>query len=396
MTKLELVPAPAGSGARPGRDFRPIRVAFVVHVMQVAGAEMLVSETIRATAGEVEPTIVCLDAVGPLGEQLRSEGVEVACLGRRPGRDPRAVLRMAGVLRRRGIEVVHAHQYTPFFYSALGGVLSLRRPRVILTEHGRHFPDVVSPLRRAANRLVLSRLAAAVNAVSAFSASALREIDGFSALGVDVIENGVHVDRYGPAPDRAGARKRLGLDPDRLYVANVARLHPIKDQPMLLRAFAEVAAARPDVDLLLVGDGPMRGELEGMAGALGIAGRVSFLGVRRDVPEILGVADAFALTSISEAASLTLMEAMASRLPVVVTAVGGNPELVRDGREGRLVPRGDAPATARALLEVLDKPEFGRALGAAGQERARRRYRVGRTVDDYRRLYRLLSGRGDT
>jgi glycosyltransferase involved in cell wall biosynthesis len=376
-------------------DTRPIRVAFVVHVMQVAGAEMLVSETIRATAGEVKPTIVCLDAVGMLGEQLRSEGLEVVCLGRRPGRDFRAAGRMAGVIRRRKIEVVHAHQYTPFFYSALGASLSGRRPRIILTEHGRHFPDVVSPVRRAANRLVLARLAAEVNAVSAFSAEALRSLDGFSGRPVGVIENGVHVDRYGPAPDRAKARERLGLAPDRLYVANVARLHPIKDQPMLLRAFAEVAAGRPDVDLLLVGDGPMRGELEALAGTLGIADRVRFLGVRHDVPEILGVVDVFALTSISEAASLTLIEAMASRLPVVVTDVGGNPELARDGREGRLVPRGDAPAMARALLEVLDHPEFGSALGAAGQERARQKYRIGRTVDEYHRLYRRLSGRGD-
>ena len=104
MTKLERSPVPAAVQARVSRGGGPIRVAFVVHVMQVAGAEMLVSETIRATSGEVEPTVICLDAVGTLGEQLRSDGVEVACLGRRPGRDLRAAGRMAGVIRRRRIE----------------------------------------------------------------------------------------------------------------------------------------------------------------------------------------------------------------------------------------------------------------------------------------------------
>jgi L-malate glycosyltransferase len=371
----------------------PIRVAFVLHAMEVAGAEVLVLETIRRLIGRIEPTVICLDSVGPLGEQLRAEGHEVACLERRPGRDPRAVWRMACVLRRHSIEVVHAHQYTPFFYAALGAPASRRPPRVIFTEHGRHYPDVVSPIRRAANRILFSRLAAAVNAVSGFSAESLRKVDGFTVQPIEVIENGIELERYEVHVDRRMLRERLGLDPERTYIANVARLHPIKDQAMLLRAFAEVAAARPEVDLLLIGDGALRGELGRLAEDLVVAERVRFLGVRSDVAELLSAVDIFALTSICEAASLTLLEAMASALPVVATAVGGTPEIVRDGLDGVLVPRGDAHATASALLRLLDDPATASTMGASARERVRARYQLSRTIDAYMDLYRQLAGR---
>ena len=135
---------------------------------------------------------------------------------------------------------------------------------------------------------------------------------------------------------------------------------------MLLHAFAGVAAARADVDLLLVGDGPLRGTLTELVRSLGLDSRVHFLGVRSDVPDILRALDVFALTSLSEAASLTLLEAMAAGVPVVVTAVGGNPELVRHGIDGLHVPRGDAGATALALLQILGDPAAASVMGSSG------------------------------
>jgi glycosyltransferase involved in cell wall biosynthesis len=361
--------------------------------MQVAGAEVLVDETIRRLAGRIEPTVLCLDGIGAIGARLLADGVPVVCLGRRMGQDWRLGLRMARELQSRGIEVVHAHQYTPFFYAALGRALMLRPPRLILTEHGRHYPDLVSPLRRAANRLVLDHFADAVNAVCGFSARALSHVDGFSGKRIEVIENGIDVESYGTAADRAALRHSLDLDPVRRYVVAVARFHPVKDHATLIRAFALVAAAHSDVDLLLAGDGPLRGDLERQVEGFGLSSRVRFLGVRSDVPALLQAADVFALTSLSEAASLTILEAMASRLPVVVTKVGGNPESVRHGVDGLLVPRGDAAAAAAALLHLLDNPAVAGAMGAAGRARVEERYRLNGTIERYWRLYRQLSGR---
>jgi glycosyltransferase involved in cell wall biosynthesis len=370
----------------------PIRVGFVMHVMQVAGAEVLVAETIRRLGPRIDPVIFCLDDVGALGERLAAEGVPVLAYHRHAGLDFGISRRMASDIRARGTQVLHAHQYTPFFYGAIAARFCRPRPRVIFTEHGRHYPDVVSSKRRLANRWVLSRLADRVNAVCDFSARSLADKDGFRQDRIEVIPNGIDVPKYEAVTDVAAARRRLGLDPGRHYVACVARFHPVKDHHTLLHAFARVAEARPDTDLLLVGDGVLRPELEALVRTLGLNGRVRFLGVRDDVADILQVVDVFALTSVSEAASITLLEAMGAARPVVVTAVGGNPEIVRDGVDGLLAPRGDAEAIANALLRVLGDASYARTLGASGAARVREHYLLDRTVERYFALYASEAG----
>ena len=365
----------------------PIRVGFVLHSMQVAGAEVLVAETIERLAGRIDPVVFCLDLVGPLGGQLQRDGVPVIAFGRKPGFDFSVSKRMAREIRSRRISVLHAHQYTPFFYGAIAARLSGVRPRVIFTEHGRHFPDIVSARRRLVNRWLLDRLADHVNAVCEFSARSLSDVDGFSRSRIEVIPNGVDLPRYGRVADVASLRRQLGLDPSRRYIITVARFHPVKDHRTLLHAFAEVAPARPDVDLLLAGDGALSETLEKLAADLDIAPRVQFLGVRGDVADLLRASDVFALTSVSEAASITLLEAMACGLPVVVTAVGGNPEIVRQGVDGLLAPRGDSHAVALALLKVLDDGRLAYAMGQAGAERVRTHYRLEDTIERYFALY---------
>lgn len=360
---------------------------------------MLVQETIRRLKGRIEPAIFCLDSIGLVGEQLQKEGIEVVSFGRRPGRDYRLAWRMARAIRLRGIEVLHCHQYTPFFYGALAKLFhrvhakpqASHCPKLILTEHGRHYPDLVSPLRRAVNRLFLDPLADAVTAVSRFSARSLTNIDGFAGHRIEIIQNGIDLSRFEKKQDRSRLRERLGLEPRRRYIANVGRLHPDKDQATLLHAFQDVAAGCSDVDLLIVGEGPLCQELDELACKLRIESRVHFLGVRHDVPDILQAVDLFALTSVTEAASLTLLEAMAAKLPVVVTNVGGNPEMVRDGVEGILVPRGQSSAIAAAILQLLANPAKARAMGQAGLERVGEHYRIESAIERYYSLYARLT-----
>ncbi|MGL6073237.1 MAG: glycosyltransferase [Fimbriiglobus sp.] len=371
---------------------RPIRVGFVVHVMQVAGAEVLIRETIRRLGDRIRPTIFCLDKVGTIGEQLSREGVPVVCLDRKPGWDFSVSRKLAREVSQRGVEVLHAHQYTPFFYAALAKPFISPMPKLILTEHGRHYPDHVSPPRRAINRLILDRLADAVNACCKFSGDALSRIDGFAGNRIEIIENGIELDRYGPATDRAELRTRLGLNPTRRSLVHVARHHPVKDQATLIRAFALAAPDLPDVDLVMVGDGPLREDLTKLAAELGVKDRVQFVGIQSNVHDWLRACHVFALTSVSEAASLTLLEAMATSLPVIVTAVGGNPEIVREGVDGLHFPRADHNAGAACIRKLFADAKLCEAMGQSARARVEEKYQLHQTVTAYHKLYQRMVG----
>jgi glycosyltransferase involved in cell wall biosynthesis len=362
---------------------RPLRIGFVLHVMQVAGAEVLVREIIRRAGPRITPSIFCLEEIGRMGVELQAEGLDIVNFDRRPGLDWSVARRMANAIHARVLDVVHAHQYVPFLYSALAKLYGRRKPKLIITEHGRHYPDVVSRKRRTMNKLLLARTADAVTACCEFSANGLAVNDGFKRERIEIIENGIEVDRYGPFEGSS--------TPGRII--HVARHHPVKDQATLLRGFALAAPDLPGVTLQMAGDGPLRGDLENLARELGITGRVEFLGIRTDIPDLMRKADVFVLTSLSEAASLTLLEAMATGLPAVLTDVGGNGEIVRHEREGLLFPRSDAAGCAAAFKRLFADPAFARKLGEAGRERALAHYRLDRTVDSYFKLYDRVTGR---
>jgi glycosyltransferase involved in cell wall biosynthesis len=219
----------------------------------------------------------------------------------------------------------------------------------------------------------------------------LAELDGFRRRPVEVIENGIDLDPM--SEPREALRRRLGLSPERQYVICVARFHPVKDHATLIQAFALMASRRPQTDLLLAGDGELRSELERQSRELGLESRIRFLGVRDDVPDLLHASDVFALSSVSEASSLTLLQAMGAGLPAVVTNVGGNPEIIRDGIEGLLVPRQDPTAFARALSELLADAGLRERMGSASRRRVDERFRLERTVQSYYDHYLRAAGR---
>ena len=182
-----------------------------------------------------------------------------------------------------------------------------------------------------------------------------------------VIRNGLDVGSYQKRSRRRSTRASLGVAEDEFLWLAVGRLEYPKDYPMLLRSFAAAAATRPEFRLAIVGVGPDRADLEAAVEGLGLSGRVRFLGVRSDVPDLLAAADGFAFASENEGLPNVVMEALAAGLPVVATSVGGVPELVRDGETGWLVPPRDGDAFARTLERVAGmQPEARRRTGDAG------------------------------
>jgi glycosyltransferase involved in cell wall biosynthesis len=361
-------------------------VCQLLHGLWVGGAELLAANLARRLAGEYRWCFACLDELGPLGEQLRGEGFPVHLLGRRPGLDARCVLRLASLLRRERVDVLHAHQYTPFFY-AVAARLLCRRPPVLFQEHGRHQPDYPRRKRMAFNRTFLEKRDRVV-AVGQAVRRALIANEGLPPERVAVIYNGVNLAPFlNGRPDRPAVRKELGVGPDDLVVIQVARLDYLKDHATAVRTLAAVRRSRPDARLVLVGDGPERGPVEGLVAQLGLGAHVIFLGMRADVPRLLAAADLFLLTSVSEGIPLTVIEAMAAGLPVVATAVGGLGEVIEHGRSGFLAPARDADTLAGPVVRLAGNPELRRQVGRAGRERAQAEFSDARMLAGYRALY---------
>src|SRR5262245_23289543 len=283
-------------------------VCQVLHALRVGGAEVLAARLARRLRNDYRFLFVCLDELGTLGEELRGEGFPVHVLGRRPGLDLRTMLSLAGLFRRERVDVIQAHQYTPFFYSATARWLGRRVP-VLFTEHGRHFPDYPRRKRMLANRLLLGRRDRVVGVGQAVR-RALVANEGLPEDRVGLVYNGIDLAPYANGDhDRRAVRQELGVGDADLAIMQVARLDYLKDHATAVRTMARVARQRPDARLVLVGEGPEGSKIRDQVRQLGLEKHVLFLGLRSDVPRLLAAADLFLLTSISEGIPLTVIEA---------------------------------------------------------------------------------------
>ena len=359
------------------------RVAHVVLSLDVGGLERVVVDLVRAGSGAA--TIICLERPGQLAAQAEALGAAVVSLGKPAGLRPRLVGKMAELMRRFRPDVVHTHQIGALLYA---GPAARRAgvPVVVHTEHGKHYAS------RWRTR-VLGRWAAGyADRFFCVSADIRREVIRHRIVAASkavVAPNGVDVARFAARDGRAALRAELGFSPDAFVVGTVGRLAEVKRQDVLLDAFARLSTQHPNARLLLVGDGPLRGDLEARSATLGVSGLVTFAGYQDRPDRFYAVMDAFALTSRSEGMPLSVLEAWAAGLPVVVSRVGGLPELVTEGQTGLLFPAGDVAACAAALGRVASAG-VAAALGAAGQDVVRHRFDVRVMADAYQQSYREL------
>jgi glycosyltransferase involved in cell wall biosynthesis len=353
----------------------PLRVVHVTLGLEVGGQEKLLVELARhADRRRVALHFVSLGTRGVLAGDIEACGWPVTALGAPDGLRPGLVPRLARLFREARADVIHTHDDRPNIYGAPAAKLA--GARVVHTRHSqgsrlsRRQALLVAAVARCTDRFVCISRDSAARAVRA----------GVPQSRVRTIWNGIDLSRFGPS----------GPCPQGPAVI-VARLAPEKDVSTLLRAAALAARSRPDFRLEIAGDGPCRPELERLAGELGLAESVRFLGAVRDVPALLGRARLFVLSSLTEGISLTLLEAMARGLPVVATHVGGNVEVVAEGQTGLLVPPREPERLAGALLGLWGDVEAGARLGWAGRQRAERYFDVRRMVAEYEALYASLA-----
>ena len=362
----------------------PIAVVHVVHSLAVGGLENGVVNLVNRAPASVRHIVVCMTTTGAFASRLRPD-VEVRALGKAMGHDPRAFLRLVRLLRWLRPSVVHSRNWATF-----DAVLAARLAGVPTVIHGEHGRDITDPEGRNWRRNGLRRASAPLVdrfvAVSENLRHWLVDAVGLPRRKVVTIHNGVDTARFAPA-DATAARVALGLSADKLVVGTVGRLDPVKDHATLVRAFASIVR-RVQAVLIIAGDGPCRLDLERLVAALGIERHVHLLGERADVPVVLDAMDVFVLPSIAEGISNTLLEAMAMELPVVVTRVGGNPELVEDGVNGAHVARQDPDALAAAMMTYLEDANLRAIHGKSSRQRAVERFSLDRMVAAYTTLYR--------
>jgi sugar transferase (PEP-CTERM/EpsH1 system associated) len=363
----------------------PLTVLHLSWSLLTGGLERVVLDLTRLGPGfGLRPVVAALEQAGPWAELVRQMGATFHLLGKRPGLDPRMVPALVRLLRRERVDVIHAHNQAAALYGGLAGLLC-GRPLVV-TRHGASYGKDLSHLMLGR---VGALIAKRVVCVGQEACQVARRVDHVPEARLRLIYNGVDTGLYRPDPvARARVRAELGLTPQEPAFISVGRLSAEKDYPTLLKALALLGESGPVPRLLMVGDGPERPALERATGELGLGGAVLWLGERQDVPRLLAACDAFALSSLSEGVSIAILEAMAVGLPVAATLVGGNLELVEQGRTGLLGPPADPPALAQALGQLLGDLAGARAKGQAARARAEERFSLAATAGAYAGLYR--------
>jgi glycosyltransferase involved in cell wall biosynthesis len=379
---------------RASSHHRIATICHVVHDLIVGGTQVLAAGLARQLGERYRFLFVCLDELGSLGRELHDEGFPIEILDRRPGVDWRCSRRLAEIVRRERVDVLHAHQYSPFFYAAASRWFG-SRPPVLFTEHGRAFPDYPRRKRMLANRVLL-RSRDRVMAVGEAVRQALIHNEGIAPKRVEVIYNGIPLERFAArltASERAAVRAEIGVEPDDLVVIQVARLDYLKDHATAIRTIERVAGRWPTARLVLVGDGPERGKIEDLVRQRAMGENVRLLGQRADIPRLLAASDIVLLTSISEGIPLTLIEAMAAGRPVVSTGVGGVAEVVVDGQTGLLAPAGDDETLAEHILRLADDPGRRDRMRRSGRRRADELFSESRMHEAYHHIYTSMIGK---
>ena len=344
----------------------PIKVAYVVLALNMGGLERVVLRLVaRLDRTRFEPVVCALDEPGGLAPDLARLGVPLVVVHRNPGVDLGVAVRLARILRREGVRVVHTHNAASHLYGSLAAhVLRLRtgkRPPVVHTKHGRDEPG--NPRRVLLHRFS-SAICDRVVAVSDDAASVAIRIEHVSPRKVMTILNGVDTDEFRPRPEQAEARAALGAPIDGFHVGCVARLATVKDHATLVEAFARFRAARPDAHLTLIGDGPERAALEKQVEGAA----VTFTGAlpRREALAWVAAADVLLHPSAVEAAPTVVREARALGVPVVACDAGDVAAWARDDA-GIRVAAASPDGLARALEAVLEA-----VLDAGGDASARK------------------------
>lgn len=374
-------------------DPRPL-VAHVLYRFDVGGLENGVVNLInQLPAQRFRHAVIAMTEVSGFRRRVLRDDVQFFAMNKPPGQSLKLAPAMFSLLRRLAPAVVHTRNL-----AALEMTLPAACAGVPVRIHGEHGWDTSDPDGRSRKfRLVRRVYRPFVHRYVALSRHLRRYlVDGVGVPDerIEQIYNGVDTTRFAPPRERGAIDGSPFAAPGLWLVGTVGRLQAVKDQVLLARAFVRALEldplARERMRLVMAGDGPLRPQVEQVLREGGVASLAWLAGSRDDVPQVLRGLDAFVLPSLAEGISNTVLEAMATGLPIVATAVGGNVELLEDGVTGRLVPAANVETMAQAMLDDWRDPAAARARGAAARAAVQQRFSLDAMVATYGELYQRL------
>jgi len=369
-------------------------ILFLTTFLAYGGAEIQVAQlAMRLQARGWDVDVVSMRTPEALTDDLQQAGVFVQTLGMRKGApDPRAIFRLARIIRQQRSKIVHSHMVHANLLARATRPFAPAKVWLCTA----HSTDEGGPNRERAYRLT-DFLCDLTTQVSMAGLRRYVEVKATPRQKIRYLPNGVDTQKFHPRKEtRARVRRDLGLG-DAFFWLAVGRLDPAKDYPTMLRAFARSRRGARRPLLMIAGQGPERARLETLADQLKIGDAVRFLGVRQDVPALMAAADAFVMSSAWEGLPMVLLEAQATALPAASTDVGGVNEVIDDDRSGYLVPSGQPDALAGAMLRMMALSEKERhEMGRAGRAKIEAIYSLDHVVSQWEALYlQLLSRKGD-
>lgn len=378
------------------KDVRPL-VAHVIHRFDTGGLENGIVNLINhMPADAYRHAVIALTDITDFKNRIQRPDVQFFALNKQPGHVLWIYPQLYRLFRQLKPAIVHTRNLAAL--EATVPAWAARVPARIHGEHGRDVGDFDGTNKKCQwIRRIYSPFVKHYIALSQDLAHYLTHSVGIGAKRVTQIYNGVDTSRFHPSSQRqdipGSPFNKAGL----WLVGTAGRMQTVKNQTNLARAFVQAINAEPRLRerlrLVMVGDGPLRNESLAILESAGLAELAWLPGERKDIPDVMRGLDCFVLPSLGEGISNTILEAMSSGLPVIATAVGGNPELVDDARTGHLVPAADPGALARAIIALALTPEKARAMGNAGRKRIEAQFSITAMIDSYQQIYDRLLGR---
>ncbi len=360
-------------------------VLHLIETSDVGGAERVMMSLACGLKEKGFRSIACLRRQGDLNRELIQRGIETYILKENGVFDFGFLGRLLRVVAKKQISLIHAHEFLMNMYGSALGFLSARP--VVTTLHGK-FYFYEKWRRRSALRLVsrLSQLVCVSEDLRDFVSANL----GIPKNRIRTIYNGVDGVRSGDPRKRNSRKSELGIQSEWKVVGTIANLYPVKGHTYLLKAIPGIVARYPEVIFLFCGSGGEEQKLRTEAQELGVSEKVRFLGFRRDIPDLLELMDLFVLPSLSECLPLSVLEAMAVSLPVVMTGVGGCREMIKDRETGYIVPPADPAALEEKIVLLLQDEKQAKAMGLRAREEFTRKFSLEVMLDNYSALYDSL------